>query len=480
MSGVKKTQARLDSFFKPRPPTPRLSTLTYSQSPTALSPPPNFPHPAFGSSGATIDSPASTDSKHPVASQASKAPPDPGDCTSSLSPPPSGGSFQSPPSPPKEAAVRLPEVSQDAFVDRVIKGSDDEASDSDSSLVELATLLQSNCSSDVGRRASFGGHTPSTPKTSRYSSGNLDSKPSPIMITRYKLNLKDLAAVARDDDATEASSKRVKALSAPKQGNDAVQSRKVDSDESKLPHHGLLESVVAGREDGEMYKVNRALKRTEATLSEQRWYFFETQVKIEKVRRLPFPMRAVPEAWQKDLRNQQTRYQIFISGFAEDMVAYGKSLPDEILLWIIDELCKEPNDALQNAYCNVLKESSDQVQRLITRDIVQGLFRDLGASQAAVALSQKIQPVQGLVKPYAKREWGKLRSIVKFLGRIAMFLQQSVKIYVICILLRMSVDRIVSDNVDLLDLVHETINRICRNIPEDTWEESVGHHCVLS
>jgi hypothetical protein len=207
---------------------------------------------------------------------------------------------------------------------------------------------------------------------------------------------------------------------------------------------------------------------------------FETQVKIEKARRLPFPMRAVPEAWQKDLRNQQTRYQIFISGFAEDMVAYGKSLPDEILLWIIDELCKEPNDALQNAYCNVLKESSDQVQRLITRDIVQGLFRDLGASQAAVALSQKIQPVQGLVKPYAKREWGKLRSIVKFLGRIAMFLQQSVKIYVICILLRMSVDRIVSDNVDLLDLVHETINRICRNIPEDTWEESVGHHCVLS
>ena len=87
----------------------------------------------------------------------------------------------------------------------------------------------------------------------------------------------------------------------------------------------------------------RAVMRTEATLPEYRWYFFDTQSK-PKPERAPFPDIFISEEWRADLQDPQLRYHSFVSGFAEDMVCFGKNLPDEIFMWMVDEICLDPDE----------------------------------------------------------------------------------------------------------------------------------------
>lgn len=296
------------------------------------------------------------------------------------------------------------------------------------------------------------------------------------VLTKQKFDLKSLASHAEIDRKTEASSKRVKAMQDASQKKENVPLREGDAGE-KLKHSNLLQDVVAGQEGADAHKVARAVMRTEAALSEQRWYFFDTQANPAKPQRKPFPTKSIPEDWLSDLKDPHMRNQTFVSGFAEDMISFGKALPDEIFLWMLDEICVESSEPLRASYCNVLKQSSEQVRRLIVPNIIRKVFEGVGATSATSANTDKIRPAQALAEPYAKRDWSKLRTVIKFFGQIARSLQA--RIYVVTMLLRMCVDRMVMENVDIFDLVQETINRLCRYVPDDSWESCVGSFPIL-
>jgi hypothetical protein len=244
----------------------------------------------------------------------------------------------------------------------------------------------------------------------------------------------------------------------------------------KFVHGDLLESVVAEREDGGAHKVKRALMRTEATVSEKRWYFFDTETKKSKIERKPFPTSSVSEEWRSELVNPETRYHSFISGFTADLIELGRALPDELFLWMLDEVCIEANEPLRTSYLNTMKLCSEQVSRLIVPETLQSLFRGLGGTQDATIITEKIRPIQAPPEHYSNRDWGKghLLSVIRFLGRFTKSLQQESRTYIVTMLLRMSVDRVVCENVDLLDLVQQTISRLCHYTPDNAWEASVS------
>lgn len=461
MAGAKKSQASLDSFFKRAPAPAPVSNQPSSSSSTARQvPPSHLPHSSTSSPKITESS-----SMPGIVARQSSLPARPQDTPSSTRSSDATGS----PGSSIEPAVQ-PEAPKAASAGRIVRSSDDEDSDSDSSLVDLATLLQSR--RPATQQSSSSKAAPSTPSAPRFKS-NHELNSSPIVVPKYKFDLKYLASLAKTDDAIEASSKRVKALSTPQEETDALFPAKVDSHEARPDHLDLLGSVVANREDGEMQRVTRAIKRTEATLSEDRWYFFDTHASPSGEKRQSFPTKFVPEAWRNELLDSKSRYQTFVSGFAEDMVSYGKALPDEIFLWMLDELCREPSGPLRSSYSNILRESSEQVGRLVGPDKIQGMFKSLGGSPTGVSISEKIRPTPGLVDPYGKHKWDRLRAVVKFLGQVARYLQQSARIYTISMLLRMSIDRMVFDNVDVLDQVQETIGRLCWHVPDDAWEACV-------
>jgi hypothetical protein len=340
--------------------------------------------------------------------------------------------------------------------------------------MDLSALLQTK-SSEHRPKPNTNGFTPSAPIGTRAKRSALDFHSSSLaVLPKYKFDLKSLISHAETDEATEASSKRVKAMIASKEDESIMVPRDDGVDGAKFVHGNLLESVVVDKEDGELQKVTRALMRTEAIITEKRWYFFDTQSKSTKPKRQPFPTASVPQNWKGDLVDPQLRHHTFVSGFAEDMVSYGRTLPDELFLWILNEVCFESQDVLRNSYCNILKESSEQVHRLIVPDLIRKTLQALGGSSVAVNVTQKIIPAPALTNPYTTQDLAKLRSVVKLFGQFAKSLQQKSRTYIISMLQRMSVDHVVFENVDLLDSVQETIYRLCRYTPEDKWEISVS------
>ncbi|KAG0651764.1 hypothetical protein D0Z07_1681 [Hyphodiscus hymeniophilus] len=441
MSQSQKSQASLTSFFKPAQPASSSSSYvppSNQQPKAAFKAPTNFPHPAFRSS----------EENYTLSQQS---------YTSSLSPPPSSpvDHNEVPISPLK------PVVVSSSAAGRVIKSSDDEDEDSDISLEDLATILKTN------RAHHPNGTSPSTPNASRTKNVAFHISPMPIL-NKKKFDLKSLASYAEMDRKTEASSKRVKAMQEASEKQEFMSPRG-DSASEKLKHSTILQDVVADQEDADISKVARAVMRTEATLSEQRWYFFDTQGSPPKPRGKPFPTRS-PKEWKSDLQDAQMRDQTFVSGFAEDMVSFGKALPDEIFIWILDELCVETSEPLRASYCNVVKQSSEQVRRLLVPNVIRDLFESVGATSANTAITDKVCPVQALSTPYANRDWSRLRSLVVLLGQISKTLQA--RTYAVTLLLRMCCDRMVMENVDIFDAVQDTIDRLCRYVPDDSWESS--------
>jgi hypothetical protein len=462
--------ASIRDFFKPKQPAAKTLATPASQPPPA---PPairfgNTPKPQIFSPPNTMGQAASTTETAPEPSERGY--------TSSLSPPPS--TLTSPESPKKaNVAPQPPWLSGTGSSERVIRNSDDEDEDSDSSLEDLTTLFPTNKSSDTQPRQGTSGFTPSTPAASRYKNVNKFHSSPLTFQPKYKFDLKTLVSHAENDEATEASSNRVKAMMASKDvDEDAPMANSGTANPEKFVHGDLLESVVAEREDRGAHKVKRALMRTEATVSEKRWYFFDTETKKSRIERKPFPTRSVSEEWRSVLVNPETRYHSFISGFTQDLVELGRALPDELFLWMLDEVCIETSEPLRTSYLNTMRLCSEQVNRLIVPETLQSLFRGLGGTPNATIITEKIRPIQAPPEYYSNRDWGKgeLLSVIQFLGQVTRSLEQKSRTYIVAILLRISVDRVVCENVDLLDLIQQTISRLCRYTPEDAWEVSVS------
>lgn len=359
-----------------------------------------------------------------------------------------------------------------------IQNSDDEGGDSDSSLEDLASLLASKSSETKSRQpSSIPGKAPSTPVRSKNQKSKFDFHSSPLTVQpkiKYKFDLASLISQAEKDEATEASSKRVKAMLAVQEEEEAsIIANNGTLSPAKFAHSELLNSVVAETDD-DAHKVTRALLRTEATITEKRWYFFDTQSKSVKSERKPFPSGAVSKEWRRELKDPSMRYQTFVSGFAEDMISLGQRLPDEIFLWILDEVCFEPTDPLRASYLNVLGESSDQANRLITVDVIHKIFRQIGGSPNATSVTEKIRVVQKLADPYAKRDWTTLFSVISLFSKVSKRLTQASRMRVVCTFLRLCVDQLILENVHLLASVQEAICRLCRHTPDDEWESFVS------
>ncbi|KAH8811506.1 hypothetical protein F5884DRAFT_278129 [Xylogone sp. PMI_703] len=361
-----------------------------------------------------------------------------------------------------------------------IKSSDDEESDSDSSLEDLQDILLPK-SSTASSQPVKPDHTP--PRTTRYGRQVSKVHASPLaVLPKYKFDLGDLIKDAKDEERLEASSKRVKAMIERANDSDITNSSpdsRADSGVSGFQHGKLLESVVAEREDGGMQKVLQAMRRTEATLVDQRWYFFDVKAKKREPEQQPFPTSSVSKSsyWKDQLKDPAVREQAFVSGFVEDLIVMGTPIPDELFLWLLNEIYFETDDYLQNCYFGVITQLQEQVQRLVDLETVRKMLVKLGGTSTATDLDQKIKPVPALKDQYAGHDWTKLSSIVRFLGKIGKLVQLQVRIFLVGMLLRMSIDNIVTEDIDLFSSVQEALESVCGHVPDDIWEQFCVDAC---
>ena len=351
---------------------------------------------------------------------------------------------------------------------------DSEGEDSDSSLESLYHILGTRKVPEptLARKSPRPLYI-STPRGSRvmaapYGSSPLSHRP------KHRIDFKALAAHAKNDEAIEASSKRMKAMLA-----EAASSPSGSQDGDKVPvfaHEEVLDSVVAEQEDGGKDKVMNALRRTEATVEDTRWYFFDDDTTESTIEVRPhFPRAAVPDSMQNELTDPLSRYNTFTSGFAASMVELHQGLPDEILLWMWDELWHEDDNQLREAYFDVLKTSasSNQLGHLLDPGHIRSMYRRLGAPSAVTDVTQVVKPATGSKVPNAHQDWIFLRYSFRIFEALAPYIGQETRTYTIGLLLRMSADRMLLDNPDILVLYQDALRRMCRHMNDEAWEECV-------
>ncbi|KAL9078966.1 MAG: hypothetical protein Q9157_002109 [Trypethelium eluteriae] len=289
----------------------------------------------------------------------------------------------------------------------VVKNSDSEDGDSDSSLEDIDELVARKKATSVlasfqgpsntQSSGKFNSHLP-TRSTKPTSKLNHRTTAEPESQRSYKFNLRSLVNQFDTDTASKERIERAKnALDAEnekaKKDEDTRKRVKVaGASENGVIDESSFTSVVNGS-DGEEdpQRVMAAMRRTEALQQDLMWHFFNDEPK-PLPKRQPFPVQALPETgWMTALKGSFERQQACLTGFVRDM-AKLQELPSEIISWMLDEVMFEPRDDLAYAYMRILEQSPQVLKETLTIHRFDAILDELGAREKAKRLDETTYP----------------------------------------------------------------------------------------
>ncbi|KAL8741758.1 MAG: hypothetical protein Q9190_005671 [Brigantiaea leucoxantha] len=332
----------------------------------------------------------------------------------------------------------------------VIKDSDDEQSNSDTSLEDINDLLVPPKSLATMLTAPELQLPRSPHSTSRFKVGDTASKRkgrrSPIAVhnsamnskvtPKYKFSLETLMQQRLRDETSQATSDRARQMLASldeKEGKkQGVAQGEIDSD--------LLASVVNGQDEegGDVDRLMMAVQRTEALHQESVWYFFKDKDEATNTTARDFPTVSDPP-WRDVLGETTSRQQAFIGGFARDMATIGK-LPHEVLSWLVDSACFERRDDLRSAYCETLRIVADQITPPVTLSFLNQILMKIGAEADALDIHRAIEPSAATLKLKRSFNPSRLSSTLDMINATLASLDANLKGHIICLLCRLLLD----------------------------------------
>lgn len=309
-----------------------------------------------------------------------------------------------------------------------------------------------------------------TPRRSPRKRGSARSPPdfsSPLSHrARHDRHFDQLAAEARTHDDFESTAlKRLKTALA--EGEDKKRANVKDHAAQFAPR--VLEDAVGDSAVADTSRVLGILKRTEAMIEQDRWFFFDSP---PRACTSPFPTTVVPERLQALLVDDQARHESFISGLVETSVLIGRTLPGELLLWLWEAACLEPDDDLRLSYFQVLQASKAQMHDLITPAVMQRLFINLGARETAVETHAVIDPIT-IPRIDANISRSPLKCTLNLLGSLGQYLQQAASLSAITMLLRLAVDRVILESLDIVQSYQNALKSLCESMEEACWQKEV-------
>ncbi|RFU76906.1 hypothetical protein TARUN_5319 [Trichoderma arundinaceum] len=343
-----------------------------------------------------------------------------------------------------------------------IGASDDEASDgrfSDDSLEDLSALLGQ-------RRPPPVVPSVSTPRAKRTATASFASPAKP----KHKFDLKALAKDALRDDALNASSMRAKASA------DAA------AEPSSLPRGESFDiafaDIVKEKSGQDAHRVLRAVQRADTIQSQPRYCFFDREYKVPPSSPAPKLPRGSP--WSLLTQgNAVARERNLTSGVPQSILTKKGGLPDAVFDWILDELCIQRSSLVRHEYCSIIYSCPDQVLRLLTPERLEELFLRLGATDEIKFWDSEIPVLKLSHEPYQDRDWSCLESFLILLNMVSGHLSVASAIYASHTLLRVSMDRLLIHNIDLLTVYEEAIQNITNEIPSSSWDSFCVDACSM-
>ncbi|KAL7267723.1 hypothetical protein RUND412_009676 [Rhizina undulata] len=350
---------------------------------------------------------------------------------------------------------------------RVIPSSDGEESDADSDdLEDLSALLRPTKQKTHVKK-------PAEPLPSSVKS-NAFHMPKPLNFSLERL-------VQQKTRASELSSK----IERTKRLEEEVNSKpaeKINGVASQKSLEGVFGEIGSGR-------LMAALTRKDAWRVEKSWHLFDTFNERPHPKKNTFPLQCLPQGGVlATLANVAQRQQMFLSGFVQDMVRVGLELPEEFLLWMLDEVCLEPRQDLSYAYARTLASLPLQkIKALIASERIIHMFQLLGGRPEALELQKQINLTPSSQLDEKPRSFWNVKLVVCFLGSLAnrylynseIIRPDNTAIQTECgILVRLALDVRACLEGDLLNAIDDSLEQILLAIPEDEWIEtslSISH-----
>lgn len=315
------------------------------------------------------------------------------------------------------------------------------------------------------------------------------SSPLTIQSKKRKFDLAELLRIDGEDKAAQSFVEKMAEEEAKRQARNEA-SVEHDDDNADIDEGEALEklqkvaqdTVAAGAANKDEVdqtamttQVSRVLVQSSGKNSRPGYLFFDESATSEG-RGLtvenPFPVDKAEGAWAI-LAEKEDRTRHFQSGLPYEIQGWYQ-MPDELFLWILDEVCYETRRDVAAEYVNLLGLCEEQMRRLVTPAVMQKCFRHLGASKDVEKLASPIKVKKDVGEPYQSRNWTCLEKFLCLLETVAGFLQLDTLITTMQILLRLGMDRIAVENFGLAQEWRWTMDMIARSVPEDEWTNFVS------
>ena len=375
----------------------------------------------------------------------------------------------------------------------MIRNSDDE---SDSSLEDLDDLIALNplkkaprppaCNLDDSfSNIQAGKHAESVKMQTNGMSTQIEKPASPhlsalpVIPKSYKSSLESLAKERKQDEAGKASVAQALSLI------ESYDQRKASSNEKfrVLDQKGTLETdlitrLVKTEEDGDnVSRLQTAIRRTEALQYSQSWSFFEDQPRQPLRREAGFPAIG-DQRLRLVLAESVSRQQAFLSGYIGEY-ANKASLPEELLLWIMDEICLETRDDLRYSYIDTLKHATVQLSPLITLEHIDTLFRKIGATATATDVRSPVVPRAVLSQNIEHLSRPCLLSILDLLGGMAGSLAEECRTHIFCLLCRLALDQSIIKDFHAINAIGNLFSKLADLHPEEDSDPEVRGRAIV-
>ncbi|KAF2762400.1 hypothetical protein EJ05DRAFT_284 [Pseudovirgaria hyperparasitica] len=231
-----------------------------------------------------------------------------------------------------------------------------------------------------------------------------------------------------------------------------------NEDEATMNENIFVTSL--GEDDGgeeKAHKVLQAVQRTDALHLDTVWHFFLD----EKPKQAPsFPSNHLSQVWTSpSMTSLSSRRDLFLSGFVSTWAGM-QELPNEVLLWILYDLCSNADTDLQEAYVRVLRESEIQLRDLLTIDRIKDLFASLKSKSEALDIRMVMQPSKEVPRSVQVPLPPGLLPLLTLFKQAASLLTQETRSYTLFILVRMLYDSSVLSSAATFTLLRSTLGSL--------------------
>ena len=221
-----------------------------------------------------------------------------------------------------------------------------------------------------------------------------------------------------------------------------------------------LESLAEDVSDEEQAaRVRHALERQELLTHDVVWNFFGSESCERPIQDIPIPQALDSDVWHR-MRDVEFREQSFLSGFAADLIYSLSEVPKDLFEWLWEAAVSEPREELAQAYRQTLRILPTDVRSHLSLRHFKDPLVAMGATNEAlapsVALDHKSQPIKQQMQDPPEG----LHRYLKAVTVVSADLSESLKGPLSSLLLRLSIDRAINENYELLPDIRASIGTL--------------------